>query len=87
MSDKPNPKGPRIKPDDAHAYARLAALPEGTVLTVNGKRATVEPMTGNLITLKFRGRAGIVYLRAGMPIIKEIAASIPAATNYKGETT
>ena len=76
-------KGPRIKPDDARAFARLAALPEGSVLTVNDKEAKVELMTGNLITLKFRGRMGIVWLRAGDPRIKEIAASISAATLEK----
>lgn len=61
---------PRLTPADQQAYARIAALPVGAPLTVEGLAAKFDGMTGYLITLKVKRRT--VYLRAGDPRIAEI---------------
>lgn len=49
---------------------RIAALPVGAPLTVEGRPAKFDGMTGYLITLKVKGRT--VWLRAGDPRIAKI---------------
>lgn len=69
---------PCLKPADARAYQRVASLPDGAAVDVRGTKAQFIGMTGYLVTLRFKGRRGTVYLRAGDPRIREIADYIGA---------
>lgn len=66
---------PRLKPDDAAAYARVKSAAEsGAPITIGGKVAKFTGMTGHLLTFRV-GRRN-VYIRAGDAVLKEIAATL-----------
>lgn len=62
---------PRLTPADQLAYARIAALPNGTKVEFQGRPAKFLGMMGYLITLRPKGKKTF-YLRAGDPQIAEI---------------